>query len=126
MKSITFNRNMLILSNLGSIILCTLSHSHFFYFIITYSLLSCTSFPHLLAGYLPVQLQVTDIDEQNTTNSQITVSVLSQTPEEPKIAVERIDGRLAQLKFTGCFDYDVSLNGLLYLHHVSSHTVMWI
>ncbi|CAK6957486.1 cadherin-like protein 26 [Scomber scombrus] len=57
-------------------------------------------------GYLPVQLQVTDIDEQNTTNSQITVSVFKQTPEEPKIAVERIDSRLAQLKFTGCFDYD--------------------
>ncbi|KAM7405020.1 hypothetical protein PAMP_012311 [Pampus punctatissimus] len=57
-------------------------------------------------GYLPVQLHVIDRDLEDTPNSKITVSVISQTPQDPKIEVMQIDGRISQLAFKGCFDYD--------------------
>uniref|UniRef100_UPI0037E854CB cadherin-like protein 26 n=1 Tax=Semicossyphus pulcher TaxID=241346 RepID=UPI0037E854CB len=56
--------------------------------------------------YLPVQLRVTDIDKENTPNSQITVSVIGQEPKVPKIGVDQIDDRMAQLTLEGCFDYE--------------------
>ncbi|CAN9515377.1 unnamed protein product [Ophioblennius macclurei] len=61
-------------------------------------------------GYLPVQLYVSDIDEPDTPNSRFTISVLSQTGSselgDPKFEVDQLDTRMAQLAFTGCFDYD--------------------
>lgn len=70
-------------------------------------------------GYLPVQLHITDRDQQNTNNSKITVSVASQNPKEPKIGVKRINSGLVQLVLSGCFDYDVRLGSVLYLQYIS-------
>ncbi|XP_049921086.1 cadherin-like protein 26 [Epinephelus moara] len=57
-------------------------------------------------AYLPVQLLVTDIDQRNTSNSKVTIRVLSQKPDSPKISLIQIDNRMAQLTVEGCFDYD--------------------
>ncbi|XP_039657855.1 cadherin-like protein 26 isoform X3 [Perca fluviatilis] len=57
-------------------------------------------------GYLPVQLKVMDRDQPNTPNSMFTIRVVKQTPAEPKIDLERMNDGMAQLTFTGCFDYD--------------------
>ncbi|TDH10366.1 hypothetical protein EPR50_G00074290 [Perca flavescens] len=57
-------------------------------------------------GYLPVQLKVMDRDQPNTPNSKFTIRVVKQTPAEPKIDLERMNEGMAQLTFTGCFDYD--------------------
>uniref|UniRef100_A0A3B4AXZ9 Cadherin domain-containing protein n=1 Tax=Periophthalmus magnuspinnatus TaxID=409849 RepID=A0A3B4AXZ9_9GOBI len=70
------------------------------------------AFLHIL-GFLPVQLQATDQDEPNSENSTIKFTMVSQTPQEPKIELEQMDPRMAQLKYSGCFDYDVRHYGLL-------------
>lgn len=57
-------------------------------------------------GSLPVQLNAVDPDQPNSPNSTMTISMLSQNPKEPKFEIAKIDNRTAQLKFSGCFDYD--------------------
>ncbi|XP_032376220.1 cadherin-like protein 26 [Etheostoma spectabile] len=57
-------------------------------------------------GFLPVQLKASDRDQTNTPNSKITIRLVKQTPAEPKIGLEVISDGMAQLTFTGCFDYD--------------------
>lgn len=69
-----------------------------------------------------MQLLVTDIDQRNTSNSKVTISVLSQKPDSPKISLIQINNRMAQLTVDGCFDYDVRLSDLQYLHQLHAHT----
>nr|XP_057907471.1 cadherin-like protein 26 [Doryrhamphus excisus] len=57
-------------------------------------------------GFLPVQIEVTDPDEADTPNSTVTLSIFSQSPQVPKIDLHRIDDKMSQLTFKGCFDYD--------------------
>ncbi|GAA6216434.1 cadherin-like protein 26 isoform X2 [Lates japonicus] len=57
-------------------------------------------------GYLEAQLTAWDIDKENTSNSQITFTLTKQEPQQPKFELEQMNGRVAQLKFKGCFDYD--------------------
>ncbi|XP_034393783.1 cadherin-like protein 26 [Cyclopterus lumpus] len=53
-----------------------------------------------------IHLNMMDRDERNSKNSEVTVSMLSQNPLEPKIELNQITNRIAQLNFKGCFDYD--------------------
>ncbi|XP_036390053.1 cadherin-like protein 26 [Megalops cyprinoides] len=58
-------------------------------------------------GDLPVNLLARDADEENSVNSQITMSVISQEPASPKIGIKVVEGtRMSQLTLKGCFDYD--------------------
>ncbi|XP_051913067.1 cadherin-like protein 26 isoform X3 [Hippocampus zosterae] len=57
-------------------------------------------------GYLPIRMEVIDPDQENSPNSTVTLSVVSQSPQVPKIDLHQIDPRMAQLTFKGCFDYD--------------------
>ncbi|XP_061666115.1 cadherin-like protein 26 [Syngnathoides biaculeatus] len=59
-----------------------------------------------LEGYLPVRIEVSDHDQENTPNSTVTLSVISQSPQVPKFELHQIDSRMAQLTFEGCFDYN--------------------
>ncbi|CAI5648016.1 unnamed protein product [Oreochromis niloticus] len=61
---------------------------------------------NIQAGILPVTLVVTDIDQENTPNSEFDITLVSQTPAVPKIAVQQYEGGLARLVLKGCFDYD--------------------
>ncbi|XP_077368237.1 cadherin-like protein 26 [Festucalex cinctus] len=57
-------------------------------------------------GYLPIRIEVIDIDEEDSPNSTVTLSVISQSPRVPQIDLHQIDPRMAQLTLKGCFDYD--------------------
>lgn len=64
-------------------------------------------------GQLPFSLQAKDNDEKDTDNSRISMRIVSQEPALPKISLESLDGKasmIGNLVFTGCFDYDVSVN----------------
>lgn len=61
-----------------------------------------------------MQMPVADRDEEDNPNSEIVVSMLSQSPLEPKIGVKQMHNRLAQLTLAGCFDYDVRFDNSLY------------
>ena len=75
----------------------------------------------ILKGYLPGRLEFTDKDKPETNNTRITITMLSQDPEEPKIEVHQFDNRMAQLTFKGCFDYDVRLSDLSNLNKLKVH-----
>ncbi|KAF7667191.1 hypothetical protein LDENG_00073590 [Lucifuga dentata] len=58
-------------------------------------------------GYLPDSLRAFDTDQDNTSNSRITIKVVSQNPKEPQISMKQIAGtKVGQLVFEGCFNYD--------------------
>ncbi|XP_077430635.1 cadherin-like protein 26 isoform X2 [Vanacampus margaritifer] len=57
-------------------------------------------------GYLPIRIEVIDLDQDDSPNSAVTLSVISQSPQVPKIDLHQIDPRMAQLTLKGCFDYD--------------------
>ncbi|XP_059189064.1 cadherin-like protein 26 [Centropristis striata] len=57
-------------------------------------------------GFLPVEISITDADQRNTSNSKITLTVLSQKPQKPPITFQKIDSRLSRLVLQGCFNYD--------------------
>ncbi|XP_013765926.1 cadherin-like protein 26 [Pundamilia nyererei] len=61
---------------------------------------------NIQGSLLPVTLVVTDKDKENTANSEFNITMVSQTPAEPKIAVQQLPGGLAKLTLKGCFDYD--------------------
>lgn len=70
----------------------------------------------IIQEHLPFDLYMNDKDLKNTVNSTISVSVISQSPQEPKIGIKQINNSLAHLTSSGCFDYDVRTGDLLYLH----------
>ncbi|XP_035378559.1 cadherin-like protein 26 [Electrophorus electricus] len=71
-----------------------------------------TQFPeNIKEGQLPVSLQASDIDEQNTDNSRISMRLVSQEPTQPQISLQMVQNsrrinEVSQLVFSGCFDYD--------------------
>lgn len=68
-------------------------------------------------------LQVTDRDQEETPNSKILVSLISQEPKEPQISVMQMYNTQAQLVLkSGCFDYDVSLSRWVIHTHTGTHT----
>uniref|UniRef100_A0A3B4VL85 Cadherin 26, tandem duplicate 1 n=1 Tax=Seriola dumerili TaxID=41447 RepID=A0A3B4VL85_SERDU len=62
--------------------------------------------PTFFQPQIQTDLQALDRDQKNTPASKVTLSVISQQPQEPKFDVDQVDDRMAQLKFEGCFDYD--------------------
>ncbi|XP_021176600.2 cadherin-like protein 26 [Fundulus heteroclitus] len=56
--------------------------------------------------YLPISMEITDEDQEDTINSAFEVTVAEQTPAEPKIRITNVIGNTYQLTFEGCFDYD--------------------
>lgn len=63
---------------------------------------------------------VSDLDQRNTSNSKVTMTMISQKPLVPQIKLNQIDGRMAQLTFEGCFNYDVRLSDLLLQHQLAA------
>ncbi|XP_068197954.1 cadherin-like protein 26 [Antennarius striatus] len=61
---------------------------------------------NLPEGYLPVRLEFTDIDQPNTTNSLVDITLLSYSPKDPVIGLKRISDLMAHLTLDGCFNYD--------------------
>ncbi|CAG04085.1 unnamed protein product, partial [Tetraodon nigroviridis] len=58
-------------------------------------------------GSLLERLEVIDKDQEQTDNSRITVSLVSQEPTEPKISMEHVANTQVKLSLkSGCFDYD--------------------
>ncbi|KAL6119199.1 cdh26 [Pungitius sinensis] len=57
-------------------------------------------------GEALIQLMVRDIDQSNSPNSTFTVSIVSQSPQEPRMELKQISGGLAHLTLRGCFNYD--------------------
>lgn len=55
-----------------------------------------------------------DPDQGDSPNSTVTLSVVSQSPQVPKMDLHQIDPRMAQLTFKGCFDYDVSVTDFFF------------
>uniref|UniRef100_A0A3Q2Q9B7 Cadherin domain-containing protein n=1 Tax=Fundulus heteroclitus TaxID=8078 RepID=A0A3Q2Q9B7_FUNHE len=56
--------------------------------------------------YLPISMEITDEDQEDTINSTVVVSVAKQTPAVPRIGIKNVIGKTYQLTFEGCFDYD--------------------
>ncbi|KAM4570555.1 cadherin-like protein 26 [Fundulus diaphanus] len=56
--------------------------------------------------YLPISMEITDEDQEDTINSTVVVSVAKQTPAVPRIRIKNVIGKTYQLTFEGCFDYD--------------------
>ncbi|XP_060930148.1 cadherin-like protein 26 [Limanda limanda] len=57
-------------------------------------------------GILPVVLEVSDEDQEDTPNSKVTITMVKQEPAEPKIELKQLSDTKAQLTLKGCFDYD--------------------
>nr|XP_040048446.1 cadherin-like protein 26 isoform X1 [Gasterosteus aculeatus aculeatus] len=57
-------------------------------------------------GEALIQLEVKDIDQKNSPNSTFTVSIVSQSPQEPRMELKVIRDGLAHLTLKGCLNYD--------------------